>query len=180
MADAAGSSTPFPLAKLCALLAVVGMTALPFVSCGMIDFKGHELLRNKPPEMTSMDLSKTLDLPGSEGASAPKPVVTEKEKRESLFTGGDAWLHWVYIAAFALAVAAVFVPGHSRFLAVLGIGGIAAVAAFVIGFDSMLGREAEKGMKVSVKMEIGAYATLAAFAGLSVIGIRARGRGDPG
>ena len=184
MTESQGATSTFPFGKLLALLAVVAMTALPFASCGMIDFKGHELLRNHPPEMSGMDdIAKSLDMTGTSGVGdAPVKPTVKTEKRESLFTGDDAWLHWVYIVTFLHAIAAIFVPARSRMSLLLGVGGVAGVFIFLLGFDSMLGREApsEKGVKISVKWEIGAYLATAAFAGVAVTSALARRKPSSG
>src|SRR5438552_18430235 len=112
-----GSAAGFPFGTLCAVLAVVGLTALPFVSCTTgpprlfaLEFKGHELLRNRVPDVLP-DLTKTLEAEGgSHGAKGTLPLAT----RDALFTGGDSWLHWAYMAAVALAVVAVFLPSPRR------------------------------------------------------------------
>ena len=108
------------------------------------------------------------------------PSRMSLSSRKSLFTEGDSWLHWVYIAAVALAAVAVFILSRPRLLAIVGAAGLAAVVAFLVGFNSMLGRESKEAGKMSVKLEVGAYLTLAAFAGLAVHGMRTAGRTDTG
>ena len=194
MGDASGTRS-FPFGTLCAVLAVVGLTALPFVSCGIIDFKGHELLRNKPPDLAAGDLAKKLDLPeGLTSSNSPPPPSpgrpdglpegkgwsTTHADRDQLFTGGDSWLHWVYLAALVLAAVAVFLPSRPRALTLVGVAGLAAVVAFLLGFNSMLGRESKEGLSMSIKLEMGAYLTLAAFAGIAIHGWRSTGRSDTG
>ena len=70
MGDASGAAR-FPWGTLCAVLAVVGLTALPFVSCSTdaprlfaLEFKGHELLRNRIPDLVP-DLTKNMESAGA-------------------------------------------------------------------------------------------------------------------
>jgi hypothetical protein len=160
---APSSPGPFPLVRLLALLAVVGMTALPFVSCGAIKFKGHELLRNAPPSEADIGLGKGL-------------TKTTSSPDRKLFEDGDQWLWFTYLAAFVLAVVALATGGRGGSSRLLGLAGLAAVIAFLVGFNNLLGSQgsSSKGdemipveLKPGITLEIGAYLTLLSFAGIA-------------
>jgi hypothetical protein len=157
------------IGKIAALVVVVSLTALPVASCGMIEFQGHELLRNKAPD--AEDLTKALGGLGGEGS----PGVTPREEgeRKNLFTDDDAWLHILYVAVVAVAVVGFLVPAGSRLLAGLGVLGFAGLVVFLVQFDKMLGDAADeaKGL-VGIDWEIGAYLALIGFAGFVFAGLR--------
>src|SRR5262245_54831258 len=106
MADA--TMQRLPLGRLAAALEVIAMTVVPVVSCasgvGMkIEFKGHELLRNRTPDLPDADsLGSNRPLPTEDRPAMPS-LKSEKTSK-TLFEGDDSWLHWIYIAATACAV----------------------------------------------------------------------------
>lgn len=170
---APSSPGPFPLVRLLALLAVVGMTALPFVSCGAIKFKGHELLRNAPPSEADLGLDKSL-------------TKTTSSSDKKLFEGGDQWLWFTYLAAFVLAVVALATGSRGGSSRLVGLAGLAAVIAFLVGFNNLLHGpkgNSSKGddlipvqLKTGITLEIGAYLTLLSFAGIAAESVLMRRR----
>jgi hypothetical protein len=159
-------------AKLGALVAIVGLTALPFASCGGVDFMGHELLRNKPPdtERVGKDLLGPMASFGGERSVTPEV----RPDSESLFEGDDRWLHWLYVGLAALALLALVLPARPG-IAVLGLLGAGGTVAFLHFFEKRLLAEAPKDgssgdagaglfrSMVSLGWEAGAYVTLAGF-----------------
>jgi hypothetical protein len=143
------------------------MTARPFVSCGPLDFQGHELLRNKPPDLGSLKLGDVPDRVG--GGHEVLPKTDDK-----VFKDKDAWLHWTYVAAFALGVAALLC--RRALLAVVALLGLAAVIAFLVGFNAALKRD---DSPTGLSLEIGAILTLAGFAVATFDGVR-QARAAPG
>lgn len=169
---APSSPGPFPLVRLLALLAVVGMTALPFVSCGAIKFKGHELLRNAPPSDADFGLDKSL-------------TKTTSSPDKKLFEDGDQWLWFTYLAAFVLAVVALATGSRGGSSRLVGLAGLGAVIAFLVGFNNLLGSKgnSSKGdelipvqLKTGITLEIGAYLTLLSFAAIAAESVLVRRR----
>lgn len=150
--------------KLAALAALVGLTALPFVSCSAgpmkVEFQGHELLRNAPPAAPEGG-------PSRSGSTA-------------LFDGDDRWLHVVYLLAVGAAVAGLVVA--RRPAVVVAAAGLIATSAFLVGFRQKLRSGFEGGREISAKdgpsmrLEVGAYVTLAGFV-VGIVDARRRGRG---
>jgi len=158
------------IGRIAAAVAVLGLTAVSFVSCSAgpikVEFKGHEILRNVPPDV--------------DGKSS------KRDRDKSLFEDKDAWLHWVYIAATVAAVASVLVV--RRAAVATAVVGLVATIVFLIGFNATLTRElGEKGKKdkdaPGMSLELGAYMALIGFAvcaGDGVAGSRRRGESGSG
>ena len=169
MSDASTRSLPW--VRLGALLVVLSMTALPFVSCGPLTFQGHELLRNTPPSDPDLGLGKGL---------APK-VTTDDKK---LFDGDDQWIWFSYLAGFGLALAALFLGGRGAVSGLVGLLGLGAVIAFLVGFNNLLKLKGDAPSKTDtflpgkmnpgVTLELGAYLALGAFAGIAADGYMRR------
>lgn len=150
--------------KLSALAALVGLTALPFVSCSAgpmkVEFQGHELLRNVPP-------------------SAPEGGPS-RSGSTALFEGDDRWLHVVYLAAAGAAIAGLVVA--RRLAVVVAAAGLIATVTFLVGFRQKLRSGFDGGREISYKdgpsmnLEVGAYLTLAGFV-VGIVDARRRGRG---
>lgn len=169
---APSSPGPFPWVRLLALLAVVGMTALPFVSCGAIKFQGHELLRNAPPSMSELEFEKS---PAKSASGADK----------KLFEGDDQWIWFAYLGAFVMAIVALGIGGRAATSGLVGLVGLGAVIAFLLGFNNLLGSKGDssKGdelipvkLKPGITLEIGAYLALLGFAGVAAQGFAGRRR----
>ena len=153
-----------PWVRVLALLAVVAMTALPFVSCGPMKFQGHELLRNTPPSDSDLGIG-----------SGPAPKSTSSDKK--LFEGDNQWIWIAYAGGFGMAVIALFLGSRGKLSVLVGLLGLGAVIAFLVGFNNLLGSKGDsssKGdeifsskLKPSLTLEIGAYLTLGAFAGIA-------------
>jgi hypothetical protein len=186
------------LGRIGAAVVVVGMTLPTFASCAGpmgsgVPFKGHELLRNRVPDVEgAFDIDEDLgsladramrdgtnlgtpDSPiGGEGSDAtaappapelprlPQPTGSDRSSRragEPLFEGKDGWLHWTYLAAFALALLGLVLPVGAAARLGVGILGFAAVMTFLVGFESRL-----EG--ASLRWEAGAYMALVGFLGV--------------
>lgn len=149
--------------KLAALAALVGLTALPFVSCSAgpmkVEFQGHELLRNAPP-------------------SAPEGGPS-RAGSTALFDGDDRWLHIVYMIAVGAAIAGLVVA--RRTAVVVAAAGLIATGAFLVGFRQKLRSGLDGGRAISSKdgpsmnLEVGAYLTVAGFV-VAIVDARRRGR----
>lgn len=182
-----------PIGRILGGVAIVTMTLLTFASCGPLKFKGHNLLRNR---IDAEDMVSGFGLGGALEQVDPSGMLdgqgeaqSKKSESKPMFEGKDSWLHWVYVAAFAMAVIALFVRARAHL--VLGIVGLVLVAVFMVGFDNMFEREmdAEKGtpsssessldvsgldsLRPSLSWEAGAWLTLLAFAGMGAFGLYA-------
>jgi hypothetical protein len=143
-----------PIVKLAALAVIVGMTALPFVSCGPLNIAGHEILRNVPPDT------------GTEKVGEGGGPLEVKRNRDRLFDEEHAWLHWLYIGVLVVGALGLLVPAASRLPALLGAAGIAGTFLFLDRFAAM----AEEG-KAMISWEIGAYLAFAGFGAMLLVGL---------
>lgn len=145
------------LGRVAAIVTVLGLTALPFVSCSAgpvkINFSGHEILRNVPP---SVDGKKVKD-------------------KDSLFAGKDAWMHWTYVAATIAAILGLAVVRRTAIAS--AVAGFILTVVFLVGFNSRIksevsGKSSKKAPKddVGMTMEIGAYLALLGFAASAASG----------
>jgi hypothetical protein len=163
-----------PLVRLGALVAVVGLTALPFASCAGIDFVGHEILRNEPPDGERVTKGALGPL-APEGGPVPgaERSWTDVSPEGRLFDGGDRWLHWLYVGVVVLAVLALVLPARGVMHAVLAVLGIAGTVLFLESFERRLGAE-DTGpasfLSADLRWEAGAYVTLAGFGLVLVAG----------
>lgn len=189
----------FPLAKLGALVVVLGTTLLTFVSCDGpigkgLGIKGHEFLRNTA-EFDGLDGLAQLGDPfkgdESTGDDAPEEEASrdrtatpsipgmDMKKGGRFFEGQNTWLHWLYIGLLALAAVAFFMPSGVRLLAVLGGAGIAGVVLFINRFNAMIikdGAADSPAAMLSFDWDTGAYAAVIGFALILFDGVK----GKPG
>jgi hypothetical protein len=143
-----------PIVKLAALAVIVGMTALPFVSCGPVNIAGHEILRNVPPDT------------GTEKSPEGAGPFEVKRNADRLFDEKHAWLHWLYIGVLVVGALGLLVPAASRTPALLGAAGIAGTFLFLDRFTAM----AEEGTAL-IRWEIGAYLAIAGFGAMLLVGL---------
>lgn len=176
-----GGGGKFPICKLGALLVIVGMTALPFVSCGMLEIHGHYVLRNKVPEFEELEQlgkgfnnSLTESMNESLGAKPGDPidhnlkVETTDTKPEALFEGGDLWIWFLYLGIFGLGVTGLFFRDRVKATAFMGVAGVIGVMVWIGQFEnSLLSRgdaDAQMPSGFSVfETDTGAYMTYAGF-----------------
>lgn len=194
-----------PVGKLVSLAVIVALVALPVVSCGPIECMGHELLRNRAPDVDGLsdgldksfgelgrrtrELNEDLSRMGEE-AGRPRPpgevgrdTKAAESEREHLFEGGEVWMHWLYVAVLAAAVASLFFGTGSRARALLGLGGLAGLLVFLGRFDTAVARDEEAAEALSMfEWDAGAYIAVIGFAVLLVEGylLRAAARGAAG
>jgi hypothetical protein len=180
----------FPWARFGALVAVVGMTALTFVSCGPINFKGHELARNLRPQNVEEELLGPMrGLTDAMRRAHPEleveePVdksesATSKGKDEPLFEGSDRWLHFADLGALAMAVLALLLGARGGATTAIGVLGLALLVAFLVGFDGKLKpdkKDERAAMSMAgaggITLEIGAFLALGGMLLVCVDGVR--------
>lgn len=173
-----GTGGGFPICKLGAVLIIVGMTALPFVSCGMLEIDGHHILRNKVPEfeeMESLGNSFTNSMNKSLGTQPGAPidhnlkVEQSSDKPEALFEGGYLWLWFLYLGLFGMGIAGLFFRDQVKATLWMGIAGLVCVALWISQFEkSLLSRsdgpnEIPDGFSM-FEADTGAYLTYVGFA----------------
>lgn len=181
------------MARIGALIAILGVTVLPFVSCEMagvsvISLKGHELMLDSPPDgkdlgedlLRRMGMDETMSPTPDPGTGAePEVKITptgSDRKMETLYKG-NRWVQFLLIGVFLLAVIGLIVGRGRGLLVTLGIAGILGVVFFIdrfnAGITDQMGKDssAEKP-KFSVTVfdyDLGAYLTMLGF-GLMAVG----------
>lgn len=166
--------------RICAAAAILALTLLTFAACGPIEFKGTDLLLNR---LDSGDLEKQMS--GMMGEMGAKPSSdAKKSETKTIFEGGDAWLHYLYIACAGVALLGLLVK-PKLFLPV-GVLGLVLVAVFMFMFDGWFDKQMKKdgagsggppGMSISMgglDWKEGAWIALAGFAGLAAAGFQAK------
>jgi hypothetical protein len=127
------------------ILALLGLTILPLVSCaapfGHLTVYGHNVLRNRLPS--------SFDLFGGQGPS-------------QIFESPHQWLVAVFWAAVIAATIAIFYRGASAGWYILGIGGIVLLIVFYRASYEMVNKM-EEGMSEALQMEVGTYAAFFGF-----------------
>lgn len=181
-----GTGGGFPICKLGALLILVGMTALPFVSCGMLEIDGHHILRNKVPEFDELnemgnslgnaftDAAKDAMGPDGTGPNGspitinPTGAQASSDKPETLFEGGYLWLWFLYLGLFGMGIAGFFFRDEVKTTLWLGIAGLIGVFIWINQFEkSLLSRsdgpsEMPDGFSM-FEADTGAYLTYVGF-----------------
>jgi hypothetical protein len=167
------------IAKLAALLAIVGLAALPVASCGPISFKGYQLLLNKQPD--APDISKTFGSTtgeaGGNGDSSLKITPSPKANQDDpLFQNEHRWLHFLYIGVAVMAALGLVVPARSRAVALVGLLGGGGFVFFMNRFNAALMQDAKTGgmQLASLSWEVGAYLAVAGFAVMFLAGVGVR------
>jgi hypothetical protein len=106
--------------------------------------------------------------------SNPTPKTRGAAGRTSIFVGRSRWVHFLYLGVFALGILGFLVPAGSRALALLGGLGAGGVLLFMNRAGAALidegSGEAAAGI-FKLDWEIGAYAAIAGFAGLLLMGL---------
>ncbi|MCA9315931.1 MAG: hypothetical protein H6806_05700 [Planctomycetes bacterium] len=175
-------------ARLFGLLILVGMLFLPVMSCGMIEFKGHELARNTTPDGDAMlagmtqlanQAKKTALKSGrlSEEEIAeldaepdlPMPAGLDKESSKTMFSGKHGWLHILYIGLLVLGGLVLLVGPVAPARGVVGLLGLGGWLLFLTRFEAMFESEVP-AIGMSLSWEAGAYLALAGWCGLLVLG----------
>ncbi len=171
----------FPIGKLVSLAVLLGLTVLPVVSCQPLEFKGHEILRNKPPDTDGI----TDVLKGGLGGAPGVPGLTTtpgKPDRDTLFPPEQCWMHWLYLAIFGAALTSIFLRSGSPARAALGAFGIAGLIVFLERFQAgVVGDDpsSKTGAALNLfKWDLGAYVAVAGFAIMIIECLRARPRGS--
>ena len=183
-----GSGT-FPIGRLGALLTIVGMTALPFVSCGPLDIDGHEFLRNKPPDTKDLEGALGEGLSGlgnSEGSENPFSIVPSNSgsdgdaSKEQMFEGDKLWIWFVYLGTFGLAVIGLLLPDGLRISALVGALGMGGVVFFINRFENMVFEDATEALGLGgFDWEIGAFLAFGGFILIGIGGLRQVATGPP-
>ncbi len=172
----------FPIGKVLSFFVVLALTVLPVVSCGPIDFKGHEILRNQVPDMTGLtdrveeSFRELSGAPSGAGdAGAARVTKTRKPKRDTLFPSGETWMWLLYMAVFGAGVVSFFVPSGHRARVALGLFGAVGLLVFLTRFQDALGGsgDAPPSDLALIKWDAGAYIALVAFALILFDGLRA-------
>jgi hypothetical protein len=172
----------FPIGKVLSFLVVLALTVLPVVSCGPIDFKGHEILRNEPPSVDGLDAEIERSLGSLGGGTKNRTddagqasAGVGKSKRDTLFPPGETWMWLLYIAVFGAGVVSFFVPSGHRARMALGLFGAVGLLVFLTRFQDALGGsgDAPSSDLTLIKWDAGAYIALVAFALILFDGLRA-------
>ncbi|MDJ0975137.1 MAG: hypothetical protein QNJ98_11800 [Planctomycetota bacterium] len=179
----------FPIGRIGALLTLVGMTALPFVSCGPIDIDGHEFLRNKTPDTSDLEgaLNDSLGNLGGEGGESPfsitptEPDASGEKKKEHIFEDDDLWLWFVYLGVFGLAVIGLLLPDGLKLSMLVGVLGMGGVVFFIDRFENMVFKDSTEalGLGGGFDWEVGAFLALGGFILVAVGGLRQVASGPP-
>lgn len=171
----------FPIGKVLSFFVVLALTVMPVVSCGPINFKGHEILRNKVPDVTGLTdrveqgFSQLSGAPrGAEDAGRAK-TTSRKPERDTLFPSGETWMWLLYITVFGAGVLSFFVPSGSRARAAVGLYGGVGFLIFLTRFQTALleGADASAAGMSLITWDAGAYIGLVAFALIAFDGLRA-------
>jgi hypothetical protein len=170
--------------RILAGAAIVALTLLTFASCGPLEFQGHNLLLNRI-EIDGGDL--TQNMGGMMGGVVPDEMKAAskaegKSEAQPIFKGGDAWLHYLYIAVVLVAVVLLLAP--MRTYAALGIAGFLLTVIFMFSFNNWFKGQGDAdaepnplGASMSLDWEPGAWLTLLAFGAVAAIGLQyAKGR----
>ena len=178
----------FPIGKLVSLAVLLGLTVLPVVSCQTLEFTGHEILRNEPPDMDGMEealkgLGGAPDVGTGSDPSAPSfTAKAGKPDRDTLFPPEQRWMHWLYLAVFGAALASIFLRSGSAARAALGAFGIAGLILFLERFQTGLmgdNPSSPGGATFNMfKWDSGAYVAVFGFAFMIIECIRARSGGS--
>lgn len=186
----AGTPGGLPIGRLGGLLTLVGLVALPFVSCGPIDIDGHEFLRNKTPDTGELETSMDEMMEGlGNSAGRDNPITLtpnrdaegSKAKREQLFEGKDLWLWYVYLGLAGLAVIGLLLPDGVRLAVGVGLLGIGGVVFFIDRFENMVFEDAKEAMAFGggFSWEIGAFLAVGGFVLIAIGGLRQVAPGPP-
>lgn len=177
-------------ARLLGLVVIAGMLFFPVMSCGVIEFKGHDLASNSAPDMKGMtagleQLSKRVEERGRASGrltdqdiaeidaeverEVPRPRGLEQAEPGVMFSGSYGWLHVVYVALLGLGGLVLLVGPVAPARGVVGLLGLASWLLFLTRFESMLLDEMGSLAK-NLTWKAGAYVPLAGWVGLLLLG----------
>ena len=161
----ADSENRFPLGRMASLVVILALTVFPVVSCGPLEFQGHELLRNATPDTDTMDEMVSAGMPDFESMKGVSVTRTPRARqRTELFEGSEAWMHWLYVAVFLFALATLILPARARLKGWLAAAGAGGLLLFLSRFDTAVAKGAELPGGMSLfEWESGAYVALVGF-----------------
>ncbi|MGE0190667.1 MAG: hypothetical protein AB7T63_01380 [Planctomycetota bacterium] len=177
-------------ARLFGLVVVVGMLFLPVMSCGMIEFQGHELARNKTPDGDAMlagltQMNEQIERAGRKSGrltdediaeidadierDMPVPRGSGSEQPKTMFSGKHGWLHILYLGLLALGGIVLLLGPVAPARGAIGLVGLGGWLLFLTRFEAMFESEVP-AIALTLSWEAGAYVPLAAWCGLLLFG----------